>query len=195
MTPMAMVYRRPAGVLRQSVKPQLASWDRAGHPSQVKLARFLAHVDAITGPVLATVRGRVAVELIAGFSDDVIVSLGLHHTIDTGIAHDVIIDAWRTSLQPTPPPLAAHAITRPVLPKVVPRAGAHVCADTHVHSHGPEEQVLSTTISDLPVRRIQCEPNICADAWAATAPHPRADVPVLASAHQPDDASSSRPGL
>ena len=30
--------------------------------------------------------------------DDRIVSLGLHHTIDTGIAHDVVIDAWWTSL-------------------------------------------------------------------------------------------------
>jgi hypothetical protein len=29
---------------------------------------------------------------------DRIVSLGLHHAIDTGIAHDVIIDAWWTSL-------------------------------------------------------------------------------------------------
>ena len=71
MTGMAMVYRRPAGVMRQSVKPQLASRDRAGHPSQVKLARFLAHVDAIAGPVLATVSGRVAAELIVGFSEDV----------------------------------------------------------------------------------------------------------------------------
>jgi hypothetical protein len=41
MADMAVVYRRPAGVMRQSVKPQLASWDRAAHPSQVKLARFL----------------------------------------------------------------------------------------------------------------------------------------------------------
>ena len=71
MTHMAMVYRRPAGVMRQSVKPQLASWDRAGHPSQVKLARFLAHVDAIAGPVLATVSGRVAAELIVGFGNGV----------------------------------------------------------------------------------------------------------------------------
>jgi len=69
MTHMAMVYRRPVGVMRQSVKPQLASWDRAGHPSQVKLARFLAYVDGIAGPVLATVSGRVAAELIVGFSD------------------------------------------------------------------------------------------------------------------------------
>jgi len=68
---MATVYRRPVGVMRQSVKPQLASWDRAGHPSQVKLSRFLAHVDAITAPVLARVSGRVAAELIVGFSDGV----------------------------------------------------------------------------------------------------------------------------
>ena len=58
MTHMAVVYRRPVGAMRQSVKPQLASWDRAGHPGQVKLARFLAHVDAIAGPVPAVVRGR-----------------------------------------------------------------------------------------------------------------------------------------
>ena len=78
MTYMAMVYRRPAGVMRQSVKPQLASWDRAGHPSQVKLARFLAHVDAIAGPVLATVSGRVAAELIVGFSEGVSLIDGGH---------------------------------------------------------------------------------------------------------------------
>ena len=78
MTHMAMVYRRPAGVMRQSVKPQLASRDRAGHPSQVKLARFLAHVDAIAGPVLATVSGRVAAELIVGFSEGVCLIDGGH---------------------------------------------------------------------------------------------------------------------
>jgi hypothetical protein len=78
MAHMAMVYRRPVGVMRQSVKPQLASWDRAGHPSQVKLARFLAHVDAITGPVLASVHGRVAVELIVGFSAGVSLIDGGH---------------------------------------------------------------------------------------------------------------------
>jgi hypothetical protein len=78
MTDMAMVYRRPAGVMRQSVKPQLASGDRAGHPSQVKLGRFLAHVDAIAGPVLATVSGRVAAELIVGFSDGVSLIDGGH---------------------------------------------------------------------------------------------------------------------
>src|SRR5216117_1808939 len=71
MSHMAMVYRRPVGVMRQSVKPQLTSWERAGHPSQVKLGRFLAHVDAVARPVLAAVRGRVVAELIVGFSDGV----------------------------------------------------------------------------------------------------------------------------
>src|SRR6185369_10663437 len=47
MTDMATVYRRPVSAMRHSVKPQLASWDRAAHPSQVKLRRFLAHVDAV----------------------------------------------------------------------------------------------------------------------------------------------------
>src|SRR5690348_13163385 len=78
MTHMATVYRRPVGVRRHSVKPQLASWDRAGHPSQVRLARSLAHVDAIAGPVLARVSGRVAAELIVGFSDGVSLTDGGH---------------------------------------------------------------------------------------------------------------------
>jgi hypothetical protein len=78
MTHMPMVYRRPEGVPRHSVKPQLASWERAGHPSQVKLARFLAQVDAIAGPVLAGVSGRVAAELIVGFGDGVSLTDGGH---------------------------------------------------------------------------------------------------------------------
>jgi hypothetical protein len=57
--------------MRQSVKPQPASGERAAHPSQVKLGRFLAHVDAIAGPVMATVRGRVTAELIVGFRDGI----------------------------------------------------------------------------------------------------------------------------
>ena len=78
MSHMAVVYSRPVGVMRQSVKPQLASRDRAGHPSQVKLGRFLAHVDAIAGPVLAAVGGRVVAELIVGFSDGVSLIDGGH---------------------------------------------------------------------------------------------------------------------
>jgi hypothetical protein len=78
MSHMAVVYRRPVGVMRHSVKPQLASRERAGHPGQVKLARFLAHVDFIAGPVLAAVRGRVAVELIVGFRDGAALTAGGH---------------------------------------------------------------------------------------------------------------------
>jgi hypothetical protein len=78
MTHMAMVYRRPVGVPRHSVKPQPASRDRAGHPSQVKLALFLAHVDAIAGPVLTRVPGRIAAELIVGFGDGVALTDGGH---------------------------------------------------------------------------------------------------------------------
>jgi len=45
---------------------------------QVKLARFLVHVDAIARPVLASVSGRVAVEVIVGFSDGVSLISGGH---------------------------------------------------------------------------------------------------------------------
>jgi len=76
MTCMAMVYRRPAGAARLKVTPQLAS--RAGHPSQVKLARFLAHVHTVAGPMLAAVSGRVVAELIVGFSDEVSLIAGGH---------------------------------------------------------------------------------------------------------------------
>jgi hypothetical protein len=78
MTDMATVYRRPVSAMRHSVKPQLASWDRAAHPSQVKLRRFLAQVDAVAGSVPAAVSGRVAVELIVGFSDGVSLTEGGH---------------------------------------------------------------------------------------------------------------------
>ena len=82
MADMVLVYRRPAGVLRQSVTPQRASGERAGHPSQVKLGRFLAHVDAIAAPVLAAGRGRITAELIVGFRAGVSLTDGghaLHH--------------------------------------------------------------------------------------------------------------------
>jgi hypothetical protein len=78
MIHMARVYRRPVGAVRHSVKPQLASGERAGHPSQVKLNRFLAHVDAIARPVLARASGRLAAELIVGFSDGVSLLDGGH---------------------------------------------------------------------------------------------------------------------
>ena len=57
------MYRRPeADAVRLSVEPRLASWDRTGHPGQVRLTDFLTHVDAVARPVMAVLDGRVAVE-------------------------------------------------------------------------------------------------------------------------------------
>jgi hypothetical protein len=67
MADMTTVYRRPVSVMRHSVKPQLATWDRAAHPSQVKLRAFWR----TWTPSLAVVSGRAAVELIVGFADGV----------------------------------------------------------------------------------------------------------------------------
>ncbi len=61
-----VVYRRPVDGVRLSVEPRLASWDRAGHPSQVALAGFLAHVDTLAAPAMAAIRGQVAVDLTVG---------------------------------------------------------------------------------------------------------------------------------
>ena len=47
----------------------------------MKLGRFLADVDAIAGPVLAAVSGRVVAELIVGFSDGVCLTGGGHDLV------------------------------------------------------------------------------------------------------------------
>lgn len=69
MTCMTMIFGPPAGAVRLSVAPQLASWDKAGTPGQVRLADFLAHVDALARPVMAATTDRVAVELTVGLPD------------------------------------------------------------------------------------------------------------------------------
>ena len=71
MTGMAVIFRRPAGAVRLEVAPQLASWDKAGAPSQVRLAGFLDHVADVAGPVVAAASGRVAVELTVGLPSQV----------------------------------------------------------------------------------------------------------------------------
>ena len=60
---------------RQATAGQLGPGG-ASRPGE--LARFLAYVDAIAGPVLATVSGRIAAELIVGFSDGVSLTDGGH---------------------------------------------------------------------------------------------------------------------
>jgi hypothetical protein len=55
-----VVYHRPVGRVWLTEPPEQASWDRAGSPGQLRLARFLAHADALASPLLAgagTVRG------------------------------------------------------------------------------------------------------------------------------------------
>jgi hypothetical protein len=55
-----------SNAVQLSVEPRLASWDRAGHLSQVALAGFLAHVDALAAPAMMAIRGQVAVGLTVG---------------------------------------------------------------------------------------------------------------------------------
>jgi hypothetical protein len=62
-------FRRPANPVPLALRPELASWDDAGHPSQARLAAFLAHIDTVAAPAIATVEGRLAVELTVGLDD------------------------------------------------------------------------------------------------------------------------------
>jgi hypothetical protein len=59
-----MVYRRPGNPRTLAGSPRLASWDRAGHPSQLQLAQFLAEVDTVVS--LPTGGGPLALELVVG---------------------------------------------------------------------------------------------------------------------------------
>jgi hypothetical protein len=60
------LYCRPAGAIRLSVEPQLASWDHAGSPGQVKLGRFIDHAEAVAAPMMPSAGGPLAVELTVG---------------------------------------------------------------------------------------------------------------------------------
>jgi hypothetical protein len=56
--------------------PQLASWDAAGSASQVRLAEFLAHLQAAAMPMLTHVAGPYVVELTVGLSPRVPLTSG-----------------------------------------------------------------------------------------------------------------------
>ena len=60
---MTTLYCRPTQRVALSVEPQLASWDIAGSPGQVRLGEFLDHAQATAAPILAAVDGPLAVEL------------------------------------------------------------------------------------------------------------------------------------
>jgi hypothetical protein len=61
-----IVYRRPGNAIVLRAVPQLASWDRAGSPGQVRLAQFLAEVDVVAGPSVVGAAGPLALELVVG---------------------------------------------------------------------------------------------------------------------------------
>jgi hypothetical protein len=63
---MALLFARPEGGFALSVAPELASWDKAGSPGQVRLAAFLAHAGSLAAPAIASADGPVAVELTVG---------------------------------------------------------------------------------------------------------------------------------
>ena len=58
------------------IKPELASWERAGHPSQVRLSRFLDHVATLAEPVGAGVDGPLAIEMVVGLPENVTLIAG-----------------------------------------------------------------------------------------------------------------------
>ena len=63
---MTTLYSRPTRRVALSVQPQLASWDIAGSPGQVRLGDFLDHAEAAAAPMMAAVDGLLAVELTVG---------------------------------------------------------------------------------------------------------------------------------
>jgi hypothetical protein len=73
---MAFLFARPEGGFALSVAPELASWDKAGSPGQVRRAAFLANVGSPAGPAIASTDGPVAVELIVGLAPAVPLTSG-----------------------------------------------------------------------------------------------------------------------
>ncbi|MEU7797389.1 hypothetical protein AB0B11_28610 [Micromonospora tulbaghiae] len=73
---MGQLYQRPSQPMMLQIKPELASWERAGHPSQVRLSRFLDHVSTLTEPVGAGVNGPLAIEMVVGLPEDVTLDAG-----------------------------------------------------------------------------------------------------------------------
>jgi len=69
VAPEVTFYAAPDGDhLPLSMQPELASWDRAGSPSQVRLAAYLDHVRHVVGPELARVDGPVSLRLDVGLA-------------------------------------------------------------------------------------------------------------------------------
>jgi hypothetical protein len=64
------LYCRPTRRVALNVQPQLASWDIAGSPGQLRLGDFLDHAEAAAAPLMAAVDGLLAVELTIGLPSE-----------------------------------------------------------------------------------------------------------------------------
>jgi len=64
------LYCRPARRVALNMQPQLASWDIAGSPGQLRLGDFLDHAEAAAAPLMAAVDGLLAVELTIGLPSE-----------------------------------------------------------------------------------------------------------------------------
>lgn len=73
---MTTLYCRPTRRVALNVEPQLASWDIAGSPGQIKLGEFPNHAETQAAPILAAVDGSLAVELNVGLRDEVLLTGG-----------------------------------------------------------------------------------------------------------------------
>jgi hypothetical protein len=65
-----VIYRRPSVPLPLAVTPVHESWDKAGSASQLRLAHFLDHVEALVGEELLSTEP-LALELVVGLSSGV----------------------------------------------------------------------------------------------------------------------------
>jgi hypothetical protein len=65
------LYQPPAGGAGLDVEPVLASWDKAGAPSQVRLSRFLDHAESVAAPMSEASGRPLVLELTVGLAPGV----------------------------------------------------------------------------------------------------------------------------
>ena len=68
---MMRLYGRPVARVRLDVEPQLASWEVLGHAAQLRLSDYLDRLELLAAPLIASVQGNVAVEVVVGLAPTV----------------------------------------------------------------------------------------------------------------------------
>jgi hypothetical protein len=67
-----VTYATPSGTpLRLRLPPRLESWNAKGHPDQVRLREFVAHVRELVDPVAEAIAGPLAFRLDVGLADSI----------------------------------------------------------------------------------------------------------------------------